>query len=198
MGTSADFTNRGWWRRNRWGLVALVPALVALLALSTEDLYYKVYVREPRVPVAAAADGSYEVRGTRVRLVDFAKATDLKTYDGSAFEPPAGVVIWRARIEFAVAPGIDPKTDAQKDTEIGGCEISLIDAEGRIFEDDPYNMLSGARDVVGSGCLVNFDAPDPARYVNAVYFALPSDSQPVAVRIYDAIMLPNYIRLTPG
>src|SRR3981189_2407862 len=101
-----------WWRRNRWGVVALVPALVAMLALSAEDLYYGVYARQPRQPVPANTDGRYELRGTQTRLVNLGRATDLKRYNGSAFVPPANVTFWRARIEFSI-----PKTTTPQKTE---------------------------------------------------------------------------------
>ena len=178
----------GWWRRNRWGLVALVPALLAVLALSAEDLYHGVYAKQPREPVPANADGSYELFGTKIRLVDLSPATDLKRFGGSAFVLPPNVTVWRARIEFATV----------EETEIGGCAITLEDSEGRIFDDDPTDLLTGARDVVSYGCAADFDAPDPSRYVNAIYFALPRDARPVAVRIYDAVSLPGYVRLSPA
>ena len=178
----------GWWRRNRWGLLALVPALLAVLALSTEALYHEVYAQQPREAIAANADGSYELRGTQIRLVDISPATDLKRYDGSAFVVPPNVTIWRARIEFATP----------KETELGGCAITLEDSAGRIFDDDPTDLLTGARAVVSKGCAADFDASDPSRYVNAIYFALPRDARPVAVRIYDGLSLPGYVRLSPA
>jgi hypothetical protein len=178
----------GWWRRNRWGLVALVPALAAMLALSAEDLYYGVYARQPRQPVPANGDGRYELRGTQIRLVGLDPAADLKRYNGSGFVAPVNVTIWRARIEFST-PG---------ETELGGCTITLEDSAGRIFNDDPRDLLTGAADVVSHGCSADFNVPDPSRYVNAIYFALPRDARPVAVRINDVRSLPRYIRLSPG
>jgi hypothetical protein len=177
----------GWWRRNRWGLIALVPALLATLALSAENLYYRVYAQQPRTPIPANANGSYELRATQIRLVDLGPATDLKQYDGSAFVAPPSVTIWRARIEFT----------APTKTEIGGCTITLEDSAGRIFDDDPTDLLAGARDVVSYGCAPDFDAPDSSRYVNSIYFALPRDGRPVAIRINDVLTLPGYVRLSP-
>jgi hypothetical protein len=188
----------GWWRRNRWGLVAIVPAVLALLALSAESLYYTVYLREPRQPLPASADGSFDVRGTKVRLVDLSRATDLKQYDGTAFAVAPNVIIWRARIEFTLPPGTDPDDMNPAVPRLGGCTITLQAADGRSFDDDPHSLLRGAADVNASGCFAGYDAPDPLRYVNAVYFALPPDAEPVSVNVSDALTLPRYVRLIPG
>ena len=207
-----------WWRRNRWGLIALVPALAATLALSAEDLYYGVYARQPRQPVPANTDGRYELRGTQIRLVNLGRATDLKRYSGSAFVAPANVTFWRARIEFSIPktttsppttpptttpptttpPKTEPPETELPKTELGGCTITLEDSAGRIFTADPHDLLIGAADVVPAGCTADFDVPDPSRYVNTIYFALPRDAQPVAVRIHDVLSLPRYVRLSPG
>ncbi len=207
----------GWWRRNRWGLAFLVPAALALLALSAEHLYAGVYKTQPRTAVAAGQDGSFELAGTRIRLVDLGPATDVKTYGGSRFEPPPHVVIWRARIEFFIVvpkgpdvdlfPGLHPSgapapappdPDATPESQLGACSITVQDSEGRLYDDDPYDMLLGSADTVGHGCMADFDVPDPLHYTNSIYFALPAGAQPVAVRVSDIMSLPNYVRLTPG
>lgn len=179
----------GWWRRNRWGLVALVPAMAGMLALSAENVYHEIHTNRPSEPVPVTADGRYELRGTLIRLVGLSQATDLRRYDGSAFVAGSTITIWRARIEF---------TSPQETRLSGGCTIALEDGAGRVFDDDPSDLLDGASGTVSSGCDAGFDAPDKNRYVNSVYFALPRDAKPVAIRIYDALTLPRYARLTPG
>lgn len=207
----------GWWRRNRWGLVGVIPAILLLFALSAEYLYEKTYKGKPRNPVPAGADSSFELSGTRLRLVDLGPATDLKAYDGKAFQPPPGVAIWRARIEFFIVvpkdpnedlfPGLDPlpgetkppvDPDAPPETKLGGCEIVLEDTQGRLYDDDPTDLLRGARDTSSGGCMADWDAPDPKHYVTTIYFALPPDAEPVAVRVNDLLSLPDYARLEPG
>ena len=177
----------GWFRRNRWGLIGLVPAVLALLALSAENVYYGVWSMNPRTPVAADSGGRYTLGTTRIRLVGVAAATDLKSFDGTSFVPPPHVTIWRARIEFA--------TEVKDgNTDIGGCAIAIEDTAGRTFSEDPKE-IDGAADVVASSCLPPDNASGPTTYVNAVYFALPSDAHPVAVRITEPVQLPRYVRL---
>jgi hypothetical protein len=177
---------RGWWRRNLWGLIGLVPAVAALLALSAENAYYGAWSQSPRTPVAADADGRYTMQGAHIRLVDLAEASDLKTYSGAAFVPPGNVKIWRARIEF----------EADSEAGIGGCGVFVEAADGRLYEDDPRE-IRGAAKAISSGCLIPSEAKGTTTYVNEVFFALPGDARPVAVRLTDARQLPRYVRLTP-
>jgi hypothetical protein len=178
----------GWWRRNCWGLVGLVPAAAVILALTVEGYYYRVYAGQPRQPIAAEADGRYVLGDAHIRLVELAPVTDLKTYSGEPFTPPANVAIWRARIEF----------DAPAEPQIGGCVLTAEDERGRVYDDDPTHELRGAAGVVGESCLAPYDATGPSRYVNSVYFALPRNARVVAIRISLATRLPRYVRLTPG
>ncbi len=176
----------GWLRRNIWGLVLLLPALVGLGAVSWQELYYNYWMEEPRVSATAGSDGWYTLESNRIRLVSFAQA-ELETYSGRPFEPEGPVVIWRATIEF----------DAPKDSMIGGCQMDLEDDQGRHYAQGPTADVSGAADAVSAGCLSDVDLDDEAaRFVNDSFFALPEGARPVAIRIWLATSLPGYVRLT--
>lgn len=181
--------NAGWWRRNRWGLIGVVPAIAALLALSAQNVYHEWWNGQPREPVPADTAGWYPLLNARMRLVALEPATDLRTYAGERFVPPPDVSIWRARIEF----------DAGKDSLIGGCDIWAEDETGRTFQDDPEAELAGAADAISAGCVPAVDKNEAgSRYVNATYFALPTGARAVAVRIIIVTRLPRYVRLAPN
>jgi hypothetical protein len=175
----------GWWRRNRWGLIALVPAVAAILWLSSETVtYYN--SRHETDAIAPDADGFYTISDrARMRLVSITKVTDVKDHLGKPYTMPSDVAVWRATIAFQVKP----------DSYIGGCDIRLEDAQGRTYSDDASAVLPDA-DVDSSGCLDPSPSGEEPSYTAEVLFGLPTDAQPVAVRIHTATSLPRYVRLT--
>jgi hypothetical protein len=174
----------GWWRRNRWGLVALLPALLVALALQLDDVYDIYWKRQPRQPVSAGADGWVTYGEARLKLVALEPADDLRTFGGEPFPLPAGVAAWKATIAF----------EATKEA-IGGCKLSLEDDAGRTYAPSP-DELSDARTPFAS-CLPDYDPP-PKSYQNEIYFATPESARPVAVRISLFPQLPRYARLAPA
>ncbi|BCB80925.1 hypothetical protein Pflav_073350 [Phytohabitans flavus] len=124
---------KGWWRRNRWGLIALLPVLALALAPSVNDALdqYNRYAHEAVLP---SAGGWISYSDARMRLVSFGPATDLKTYGGEPFQPPDKTKAWKATVEF----------EAADKEAIIGCDLALEDAEGRLFSTNPAE-LSGAR-----------------------------------------------------
>src|SRR5262249_35714039 len=86
-----------------------------------------------------------------------------------------------------------PTITLDPETQIGGCDVSLVDTEGRIYTDDPGDIVDGGDDVQTYGCLATGD--DPLHYIVSFYFALPASSHPEAIRVSSAT-LPHYVRLT--
>lgn len=179
-----DALGRGWWRRNAWGLVVVLPACAAML-------YGSVYLdldnwrqREPR-PVAAAADGWVDFGGVRLRLVEIVPATDLKRFGGQPFTVPEGVAAWRA--VFEVQPS---------GAEVPFCTVRLEDAAGRVYDDRPDELLRA--DLDRATCAAE-DSPVPAgsgRHQAAAYFVTPAGAEPVAVRVtFGTVGLDRYARL---
>lgn len=178
---------RGWFRRNLWGLLTIVPVTAAMLVvyLDKSNAYERFWKFEPRVPVAAV-DGWADYSGAKIRLVEFAPAKDLRESATKAFVPPEGLKVWRAVIEYNVP-------DQQS---LIGCQLQLEDDKGRLYGTDAAE-LSNARGVSYVGC-TDKDDDKLNRYQTFVFFITPSDSRPVAVRITRATNLPRYAWLSVG
>ena len=176
-----------WLRRNRWGLIGLLPAVAALLLLHARQVR-TAEDAAPVLAVGATVDGWYPILNHRVRLSTMDRATGLRTTDRRAFTPPAHVVIWHTAIEF----------DAVDETNLSNCRIALEDRFGRTYDAGPDLELAGAAGAASQGCQRTGIVGD-TRYTNAQFFALPEQIDPVAVRITVPGFLPNYVRLPlPG
>lgn len=175
---------RGWLRRNLWGLLTIVPVTAAMLVvyLDKSNAYERFWKFEPRVPVVAV-DGWADYAGAKIRLVEFGPAKDLRESASKAFMPPEGLLVWRAVIEYDVA---DQKS-------VGGCKLELEDDKGRFYSTDAAE-LSSARGVLYAGCTA--EDRNLNRYQTFIFFITPSDSRPVAVRITLATKLPRYAWLS--
>lgn len=176
---------RGWWRRNLWGLLALVPLFALAVAPAAKDgwdLYNRIEAHEA---VTAGADGWVTYSGARMRLVELAPATGLKNYREQPFTPPKGVRVWRATLAFETP---DPKA-------LSACGIELEDRAGRRYSDAP-DELSGAADLPYPSCAPE-DENTPSPYQTFAYFALPESATPAAIRIIRGTELPRYAHLTP-
>lgn len=175
---------RGWWRRNLWGLLALLPILAATGWLHYDSVKERYWEGQPRIPVSAGADGWAPLASARVRLVTLEPADDLKTYAGKPFTPPSGVAVWRAVLAF----------EAPDQEAIGGCKLLLEDTTGKTYGAGPRE-LDGARLPFATSCLAE-DQPAPPSYEVTAYFTTPSAAQAAAVRIEVTRDLPRYARLT--
>jgi hypothetical protein len=171
-----------WFARNRWGLIALAPAVAAIVALSAPGVQATLSAR-PRVAVPADADGWYHLAEARLRLSTLEPVSGLVTASGQPFAPAPHVAVWRAVIDF----------DAANDALIGDCRVSLSDDLGRTYDTDPDLELAGSVGATSRGCL-RVDDSD-TRYSNAEFFALPESAQPVAVRVVVDGYQPLYVLL---
>jgi hypothetical protein len=171
-----------WFARNRWGLIALGPALALVVAVSAQGIQATLSTR-PRVAVPADGDGWYRLAEARLRLSTLEHASGLETASGRPFISATHVVIWRAVIDF----------DAANDALIGDCHISLEDDLGRTYDTDPDLELAGSVGGTSRGCLRVDDSA--TRYSNAEFFALPESAQPVAVRVVVQGYQPLYVRM---
>ena len=180
-----------WWRRNRWGLLALLPALVLALWSSVADGYPLYWNAKPREPVTSPAGGWLAFAGARMRLVELAPATGLADFGGHPVALPAGARAWRARIAF----------DTAAPDAIAGCRLTLEDAAARTFEAGPAE-LQGAR-IPFASCRPDraADAPPVSgrqAFETVAHFVLPTSALPAAVRVTVATKLPRYARLIAG
>jgi len=171
-----------WIGRNRWGLIALGPALALVVAVSAQGVQATLAAR-PRVAVPADGDGWYRLAEARLRLSTLEHASGLETASGRPFTPDTHVVIWRAVIDF----------EAANDALIGDCQVWIEDDLGRTYHTDPDLELAGSVGGTSRGCLRVDDSQ--TRYSNAEFFALPESARPVAVRVVVQGYQPLYVRM---
>src|SRR5262245_56281362 len=178
--------NSSWWRRHRWGLAALLPALAAALGPGVREGYKHHRDAQPSAPIGAGADGWAVFAGAHMRLAELTPATELRDYRGRPFTPPPSLRVWRAEIVF----------DGAARDRLTVCRLLLEDAAGRTFDASPTE-LRGLR-LPLPGC-----APQPAgagtrpregsgEYATMAYFVTPASARPVAVRVMLGSLLPSY------
>jgi hypothetical protein len=177
----------GWWRRNRWPLVALVPTIALALTVTTYDHYRAYWDTAPRTPVAAASDGWVSFANARIRLDDLADETKLTNDLGVQVHPPAGMAVWSAKISFQ---STDPEP-------LYSCDLTLHDTTGQTYADNPAELTD-----LG----INFDfascGPDtssgktPTTWSTTAYFVAPASARPDGIRMTVLGKLPRYAWLT--
>jgi hypothetical protein len=175
----------GWWRRNRWGLVALVPALALALGPSVKNGYERMTQTEPRRAVVAGADGWVPYAGARMRLAELTATTESTDQDGKPLSLPEGVRVWRARVFFEMST---PEG-------IKGCSPWLEDHDGRLFSANPIE-LTGLR-LSYADCGPDSGAGGP-RYEKVFHFVMPESSAPAALRVVNRVQVPRYARMPAG
>ena len=171
---------RGFWRRNRWGLLALLPLLAALLPLHPDNPW-ELWQREPRFPVTAGADGSVRFGGATLRLSGLAPFKPVRA-DGRLLPVPAQVRAWRATIHIS---------GSIVDAPSAACEWRLVDDEGRWFEDDPPEFLPLS--LHPGGC-----TPEDGGDEVHAHFLLPADARPAGLQLVVMELLPDYAWLVPA
>jgi hypothetical protein len=176
---------RGWWRRNLWGLLALVPVFALAIGPSAKEGIDRFNRFETYRPITVGADGWADFAGVRIKLVEVTPTTDAKTFGGDPFVLTGGLTLWRVTITIEA-----PSTNA-----LAGCAVKLEDKEGRIYGSDP-SEVDAAR-LPYPGCMPEDDkAPPPFQVVN--YFVMPESASPAAVRITRSTETPRYIRFPVG
>ena len=176
----------GWWRRNRIGLIALLPMLVAVVAVRWDDVYWYMWRSQPRMPVNVAQQEWVAFSGAEMRLAEFGQAKDVVGSNNKPIALPPRVTVWQAVLEFKA-----PDQDA-----IGGCEIELEDSEKRLYGRGATE-LSNVRGQSFISCTRPSEETS-SQYRTTVLFITPDNVKPVAVQIRWITKLPSYVRLTVG
>ncbi len=174
----------GWWRRNWWGLLVIVPLLVAAIGPGLADAYDAWFPTAPTEPISGPNGQWVSYGGGKVRLVALQRPTALRTYAGQAVTLPATVQVWQATLEV----------DADADAPLGGCALYLEDRQGRTFSANP-DELSNVDVERGYGCSRPYDAPKTGPFTVVASFLV--SSTPEALRVTLSGELPRYVRLTP-
>lgn len=184
-------TPAGWWRRNRWGLVALPVAMAAALAASSYRVETYWWLEKPRDLVhgergewVTFTASQYDRGGdrpftVRVRLDDVRPA-EAAFGEDDPLEPPAGVQ----------AVAVDLTLAAPPDVPLTGCDLVVRDASGTEYA---YQSTSPSISQATSPCvppdargpdLDLFEGidPTPARAAPTSGPSAPSSSSPTVSR----------------
>jgi hypothetical protein len=175
-----------WWRRNRWGLIGLVPAFAVAMAVPVHDQFGAFWDRVPRTAVAAAPSGWVSFDGARMRATALAPAIGLSGDSGPITLPPTDAV-WRATIDFRA-----PSSSALSD-----CDLRMVDSAGASYEANPAELTDLGLSVGPATCAPDDTTGTPSQsWTEVVYFLAPSDVRAVSVRVLVPAKLPRFAQLT--
>lgn len=186
----------GWWHRNRWGALTLVPLVGLALALPAHDMYSPFWAHAPHAPAASGDGGWVAYGGASMRLAKLTPATDLVDFGGTPVVVPKSVGVWRAEIEFRSA----------RPDDLGGCTLTMEDSTGATYGANASELNDLGADTNYASCTPDTDltaSPAPSggggqtSWTSVVYFVAPAAAVPAAVRIVLGTKLPKYARLTP-
>ncbi len=178
---------RGWWRRNRWGVLLLVPVMGLGVAEPIHDQWHVFWDTAPRTPVSGAAGGWVTFAGADFRLDSLAPVTTFTNDFGKPVALPTGMSVWRASI--AVKPG--------QHAELDRCDIRMVDTAGTTFDDNPSELADAGIFPAYTSCNPPGDAATPpASWTDVAYFVAPIGVHPTAVRVLIDPELPTYALLT--
>ncbi|NLG22892.1 MAG: hypothetical protein GX555_15850 [Actinomycetales bacterium] len=193
----------GWWRRNRWGLLALPVVLVVVGAsgwgrVATFWLPYEMVdsVDTEVGRMTDFTDDYVDAGGTRERSLRMAVrnvVADPQPVDVAGVplevlgELPGGTRLWQLEIDV----------EADPEMVLGGCHVALVDAAGRVTERDatllPWDAGWDAcqpHDTVNPMAQLFVDEPErdpstrPPAYSKVVQLLAAADFEPVAVRVW--------------
>ncbi|MCK0112596.1 hypothetical protein MWU75_10635 [Ornithinimicrobium sp. F0845] len=195
--------HRGWWRRNRWALLAL-PVVLVVVALSgagriatfwwplemTDGIETQVGEMTRFTDDYVDAGGEHE-RTLRIAVRDVVPDADPVTSRG---EPvlgegllPEGTRLWQLQIDV----------EADPETVLSGCRIALVDADGRLAERDTTLLVWDAGwdacqpvDTANPSAQLFVDEGEherstrPPAYSRTVQLLAAGDFEPIAVRVW--------------
>jgi hypothetical protein len=169
---------RGWWRRNLWGLILVVPMTAGLFAINADGLYEANIRLKPRDPVPVDGGGTAVLDDLRVSLESFGSVSaDDPDLAEESVTLPGSVTAWRVVVTFD-----------GPDDQLSACSVGLVDERDRVYSSKSLGALGAV------GCQPDeFDAPTP--YQTTFYFLLPQQTRPQALQIYWLPLLPRYVRI---
>lgn len=162
--------SRGWWRRNRYALPAMVVALAVLAWPASETARDLWWPRGEHVARSPGDGGWAGIDGAELRLASFGPAEPL-----AGDPPPGGYAVWRAELET--------RSD---DAEPRSCDAELEDAGGHRYAAGSQHLPSYEDESFGVEC---GSGEEPA---SVVYFLLPDGAEPRSVRVSAFELLPEY------
>jgi hypothetical protein len=180
---------RGWWRRNVWGLVLVLPLFVGVFAVNADVAYERNYSQQAKEPVPVDGTGAAVLDEYTVRVVEVdpveneVEVDDLLGFGDDTL--PDGVKIWRAVLAIDAPRGGD-------NDFVSLCDAWLEDAAGHQYGKNP-SELRGAPHLFGP-CSAD-DDDEPAPFTTTLVFLLPAETRPTALVLTWIDQLPRYVRL---
>ena len=147
-----------WWRRNRWALLALLPALALALLASSDRVsayYWSADLHDPR----PGAQGTWVEHRDRVQDVSGERPIDIAVrLDGVATTDAA----WESSSDLVLPPGtravrVDLTLRAAPDDPVRVCTLAVRDAAGTRYD---YDWSAAGGTQPSSPC-VPPDTPGP-------------------------------------
>lgn len=187
--TTPTIKRRGWFRRNGWGLLLVLPLAAGLFAFNGDLIYERNYTLRPKEPVPVDGTGlatldDYQLRVLELKPVE--NPIEVKDLLGFAGEPlPDTVRIWRLILTVSAAGPVEEST-------VSTCKLALEDAAGRRYSNDPSELPGGS--FSSSACGAD-DDDQPVPYTSTSVFLLPADARPTSVIVTWDDRLPRYVRL---
>jgi len=183
----APARSRGWWRRNVWGLILLLPLTAGLFALNRNLIYDRNFAVEPRLAAAVDGTGKAVLDDYAIRLIEAVPvpSSELETILSGRPPLPSTARPWRVILSIA----------GPQESFVGDCRVELMTA-------DDLAYLASPNELAFTGSTLSHCYPDdsrqPSPYVTTLYMLLPADQEPVGVRITWEPLLPRYIYLPVG
>lgn len=197
---------QSWLRRNRWGLILVIPAF-ALAMLASSFRFFSIYLpwqadygREVAEVVISSEESGiehpsgavYEATLQMISLTKINSVADPESWNDAMLTAAPGGQLWRLNMVVRADPAM----------VLVDCTVSLMDTQGRHFTTGPGKLSDGVPtpaynadlcvpqgNVGPSGDLLNEYLPAdegyerPGRYRKEFYFVLPLDAEPSHVRI---------------
>lgn len=173
-----------WWRSNKWGVILLIPALLAAVASASfrlVNLYLPWTYTTAHAPTdfhqVYAVDGKEEHVRVSVTAIEVSKLKDTGTETSFPNAQP-----WRVTLGFTAPP---------ESSLSSGCTLVLHDAAGREFT--PLGALSATGSWGPTAHCTPLDDPRPGSWQVTLLFVTPRDAQPDWLQL--GWYTPDYIRL---
>ena len=176
--------NKGWWRRNIWGLLLIVPLIAGTFAFGIDEAYKYNYTMLPKEPVPIDGTGRAVLDDYAARLIEVKHVeteAELKRVERFGQDRlPSNVSVWRGILSI----------EAPEDSFVTLCDSWLVDGQGRRYRNAPSELGGDSRSFAACG---PDDEKQPAPYTVTFYFLLPSGVRPTALLITWDPQLPRFI-----
>lgn len=177
-----------WWRRNRWGVFGLVPALAIGLAVPIHTFYTDWWRASPRTAVPVEAGHAVSFDRASIQLRSFDAALHLTDFMDEPLKVPPGAKVWEGVVHFST----------ESPDKVLSCHLYLEDAGGSTYEANPTELNDLRLNMDLPSCTPPLDDKgSPERQWSlSIFFITPAKIRPAAVEIVTDGALPRYARFS--